>query len=91
MQWQANVDNIPSVNAAKRLGFKLEGVIRWQKVLPFGKRGDEGGEGLELPTEGWDGERAWGPGRHTAMLSLCWDDWARGGRELVDGLCNRGN
>lgn len=90
VQWQANASNLASVNAAKRLGFQLEGVIRWQQVLPVGKIGSEGaGPGKDaLPSVGWDG-REWGPGRHTAMLSLCWDDWIGGGRDNVDALVQR--
>lgn len=90
VQWQANASNVASVDAAKRLGFHLEGVIRWQQVLPIGKVGSEGA-GLDregLPRVGWDG-RNWGPGRHTAMLSLCWEDWVDGGREHVDTLVRR--
>ena len=90
VQWQPNADNVASVNAAKRLGFQWEGVIRWQQVLPVGKRGSKGAE-LEregLPRVGWDG-REWGPGRHSAMLSLCWEDWVGGGREHVDALVRR--
>ncbi|KAK3312368.1 putative GNAT family acetyltransferase [Apodospora peruviana] len=85
VQWQADASNEASVNAAKRLGFRLEGVIRWQQVVPVGKRGLEG---ARLPRVGWDG-RELGPGRHTAMLSLCWDDWVDGGRELVDRLTKK--
>jgi len=90
VQWQANASNTASVNAAKRLGFQWEGLIRWQQVLPVGKIGSEGA-GLEregLPRVGWDG-REWGPGRHTAMLSLCWEDWVEGGRKHVDELIRR--
>lgn len=28
-------------------------------------------------------------GRHSAMLSVCWDDWIDGGRELVERLMRR--
>ncbi|KAH7099873.1 acyl-CoA N-acyltransferase [Auriculariales sp. MPI-PUGE-AT-0066] len=62
LQWQTNVENVASINAAQRLGFRLEGVMRWQRVLPLGC------EGLTRPGEE-------GPGRHTAMLAVCWDDW----------------
>jgi len=79
VQWQANVSNAASVSAAKRLGFRWEGLLRWHQVLPARKRGSEG------PTAGWGG-REWGPGRHTAMLSLCWEDWVEGGRDHVDRL-----
>lgn len=79
VQWQANASNTASVNAAKRLGFHWEGIIRWQQVLPEGKIGNEG------PRAGLNGKE-WGPGRHTAMLSMCWDDWVGGGKEHVDAL-----
>lgn len=85
VQWQPNASNLASVNAAKRLGFHLEGIIRWQQVLPVGKMGREG---AGLPRGGWDGKE-WGPGRHSAMLSLCWDDWLGGDREHVDALVRR--
>lgn len=29
VQWQCHADNAPSVRAAERMGFKLEGIIRW--------------------------------------------------------------
>ncbi|EJU01773.1 hypothetical protein DACRYDRAFT_22170 [Dacryopinax primogenitus] len=79
-QWKANALNTRSVEAAKRLGFRDEGVSRWHIVLPEGK------EGLDRPDEG-DGAR--GKGRHTAMLSVCWDDWKEGVREKVDALMSR--
>ncbi len=71
MQWQANAENKASVRAAERIGFKVEGIQRWQRILPHGKSGKEvigrEGEGCQ------EGLR--GPGRDTAMLSMCWDDW----------------
>lgn len=80
VQWQCNAANTASVRAAQRLGFRMEGVIRWHQVLPVGKTGDG-------TVEAGAGE--WGPGRHTAMLSLCWDDWVGGGRERIDALVRR--
>ncbi|EJD41199.1 acyl-CoA N-acyltransferase [Auricularia subglabra TFB-10046 SS5] len=62
VQWQAHADNKPSINAAKRLGFKLEGIIRWQRILP------EDREGHMRPGDSR-------PGRHSALLAICWDDW----------------
>ncbi|KAH8667038.1 putative GNAT family acetyltransferase [Xylariales sp. PMI_506] len=85
VQWQANLDNEASINAAKRLGFTLEGVIRWQRVLPVTKTGLEP---QGIPRKGAD-DRELGPGRHTAMLSLCWDDWEGGKREGVIQLLKR--
>lgn len=60
-----------------RLGFTLEGVMRWQRVLPHGKKGLVPSGGLEV-----------GPGRHTAMLAMCWDDW-REKRENVLAMMER--
>lgn len=73
VQWIANHRNLPSVNAAKRLGFQWEGVLRWWAVLPEGKI-----------TEDKPREDDKGGARHSACLSFCWDDWVRGGRESVD-------
>ncbi|KAI0764859.1 acyl-CoA N-acyltransferase [Fomes fomentarius] len=78
VQWQAHPDNVPSIRLAQRMGFKNEGVLRWMWVLPdelaeMGKTGREGDAFGVLKT-----------GRDTAMLSLCWDDWEKGSRELVE-------
>lgn len=75
VQWTAHTNNRKSIQAAQRLGFELEGVIRWARVLPPGKLG------LRADTAGSDGYLGKGlPGRHTAMLSLCWDDWIDSGK-----------
>lgn len=82
VQWQANVQNGASVNAALRMGFQQEGVKRWDRVIPasIGKPN----EVERLPREG-DPHRT-GFGRHTALLGLCWDDWEDGVREKVREL-----
>ncbi|EJU01774.1 acyl-CoA N-acyltransferase [Dacryopinax primogenitus] len=80
VQWRANELNAKSIQAAERLGFKREGTLRWHMVLSEGK------EGLDPPTEP-DGLT--GPGRHSALLSLCWEDWQEGGRERIEMLMNR--
>ncbi|KAB5527998.1 putative GNAT family acetyltransferase [Coniochaeta sp. 2T2.1] len=90
VQWLANASNVASLNAAKRMGFQFEGIIRWEQVLPPNKRGSDGA-GLDeggIPKVGVDG-RELGLGRHSAMLSLCWDDWVNGGREHIDKLVRR--
>lgn len=81
--WQANSNNLPSIKAAERLGFKHEGVARWAFVLPEGKRI---GNGLERRTE--DPKRK-NLGRDSVMLSICWDEWEDGGRRLVDTVIAR--
>ena len=109
VQWQAHASNAPSVRAGKRLGFRMEGVIRsvcnlflvprlasslvyphvskltlskcrWQRPLPAGKESSEpfrADDELGLP------------GRHTAVLSVCWDDWEGGVKEHVRSLIER--
>ncbi|KZV80217.1 acyl-CoA N-acyltransferase [Exidia glandulosa HHB12029] len=71
VQWQANAENVGSIRVAERLGLKLEGIMRWQRVLLEGKEGLRRG----------DEEKR---GRHTAVLAICWDDWER--EEVRDAL-----
>ena len=77
VQWQANTYNIPSVEAAKKLGFQWEGVLRWHRLLP---------EGKGPLTNAKPRDDGLGAGRHNATLSFCWDDWEDGGRESVAKL-----
>ncbi|TEB20507.1 hypothetical protein FA13DRAFT_1757767 [Coprinellus micaceus] len=72
---------------AQRLGFQMEEILRWDRVLPAWKETDVGngkGEREGDPRAGW-------LGRDTVMLSLCWDDWENGGRDKVALLMQRGN
>ncbi|KDQ52549.1 hypothetical protein JAAARDRAFT_61854 [Jaapia argillacea MUCL 33604] len=67
-QWQASASNEPSLKVAKRMGFKWEGIKRWDRVMPVGRIGN----GL-MPREGdVKGNQR---GRDTAILAICWDDW----------------
>jgi RimJ/RimL family protein N-acetyltransferase len=77
--WQSNALNGKSVKAARRMGFKMEGILRWDRALPPGKEEASNGKGERTgdPMPGY-------VGRDTAMLSLCWDDWEGGAREHVD-------
>ncbi|KAF8907075.1 acyl-CoA N-acyltransferase, partial [Gymnopilus junonius] len=84
--WQANVLNKPSIRLAERMGFKLERILRWDRVLPKGKEAAGAGNGKEL-REG-DPRREC-VGRDTAMLSHCWDDWEDSGREKVEVIMKR--
>ncbi|PFH49654.1 hypothetical protein AMATHDRAFT_147229 [Amanita thiersii Skay4041] len=82
--WQADAINNKSINAAERMGFRLEGILRWDRVLPPSR----------ISAMNWDGVRKEDPkpshpGRHTAMLSHCWDDWENGGRQRVDQMMAR--
>ncbi|PPQ63652.1 hypothetical protein CVT24_004426 [Panaeolus cyanescens] len=85
--WQANALNGASVNAAKRMGFQREAIMKWDRVLPSGKELVGAGNGVDLrPGD----PKPHQPGRDTAILSLCWDDWENGGREKVHTIMNRG-
>ncbi|KAF9481451.1 acyl-CoA N-acyltransferase [Pholiota conissans] len=82
--WQANALNKPSVRLAERMGFRLEGILKWDRVLPQGK--DNAGNGGALR----EGDPMHGcVGRDTALLSLCWDEWEEGARERVDEIMRR--
>ncbi|KAF8582949.1 acyl-CoA N-acyltransferase [Ramaria rubella] len=78
VQWQANSNNIRSIRAAEKMGFVKEGIIRWQRVLPSHKEGKHTREGDPIQ----------GPGRDTALLAICHDDWNTV-REKVDILMHQ--
>lgn len=85
VQWQANGSNQPSIAAAQRLGFELEGIMRYARTINDNKDcvsqlPNERSEGL--PVIDATGLRI-GVGRHSAMLALCWDDWLEGKRDHV--------
>ena len=42
VQYQANSRNEKSVGFARRMGFRLEGIVRWQRVLDGSKPGNGG-------------------------------------------------
>lgn len=83
--------NQPSISAAQRLGMVLEGTIRWQRVVADHKKCAS-----EADVERADGKpvvdrdgRKLGPGRHSAMLAVCWDDWLEGKKDHVMRLLQR--
>ncbi|KIP03236.1 hypothetical protein PHLGIDRAFT_246979 [Phlebiopsis gigantea 11061_1 CR5-6] len=83
VEWNAHTKNLASARLAERMGFVREGVKRWAWVLPeqLARDGEEPREGDEWPEK---------PGRHTVVLSCCWDDWEGGAREVVQGTVDRG-
>lgn len=76
--WEASRLNEASVYAAERMGFKREGVSRWNYQMPDGSEGDFVSE-----------ERGGGKGMDYVVLSICWDDWDGGVKELVEKQMNR--
>lgn len=84
--WQANALNKASVRLAERMGFKLEGILRWDRVLPASKSAV--GAGNEKDIRNGDPRKEC-VGRDTALMGLCWDDWEGGVREEVDKIMRR--
>ncbi|KZW01209.1 acyl-CoA N-acyltransferase [Exidia glandulosa HHB12029] len=88
VQWQAHVDNLPSRRAAARLGFKEEGIVRWQRVVPKEVQFQiPVGGGTAMPVRPGEEER---PGWHSAVTAICWDDWETPGfREALQAKMDR--
>lgn len=82
VQWTAHPENQPSIALAKRMGFKEEGLLRWTRVVP------QIVEGNGIPLRDEDPKNP-SPGQHSAVLSLCADDWENGGGELVRHMIGR--
>ncbi|KAI0743527.1 acyl-CoA N-acyltransferase [Daedaleopsis nitida] len=82
VQWCAHPGNAPSIGLAERMWFKREGTLRYLWVLPdvLSHMGDKGREGDVYSGRG---------GRHTAVLSVCWDDWEGGVNEKVEAFLKR--
>ena len=80
--WKLNSLNKASVRVAERMGFKFEGVLRWERVVSpekeeMGRRSREG-----------DPRRDW-LGIDATLFALCWDSWEDGGREKVNLVMQR--
>ena len=80
VQWQTNSKNTVSRRLAERMGFKFEGILRWQRIFHQGKTKGKCGNGNDLPRNNNNGEDL---GRDTVMLAICWDDWQQGSRDNV--------
>jgi len=81
VQWQANRLNTKSIDIAQKMGFKLEAILRWDRVLPVSKASASNGRGRR------EGDPRPGTiGRDTAMLALCWDDWESGRARVLEAM-----
>jgi len=85
--WCADPRNEKSVVAAEKAGFKKEGILKWNWVLPEGKEGKEVNTG-RLAFEAGIG-RGLHHGRDSVVLSVCWDDWTGGVREIIEERMKR--
>jgi RimJ/RimL family protein N-acetyltransferase len=70
VEWKCHAGNEASRKAALRMGFELEGVLRWERAFPGGTVG-LAVDALEK-RNGSSGESL---GRHTAVFSIVWDEW----------------
>lgn len=73
VQWTSNPANVASIRAAEKMGFVVEGILRWTWVLPIGKMGRRSREGDPMS----------GLGRDSTLLAVCWDDWEARVREQI--------
>ncbi|KAK0504493.1 hypothetical protein EDD18DRAFT_1316826 [Armillaria luteobubalina] len=70
----------------KRMGFQMEGVMRWARVWPETKIRGSGGVRVRKDDPRED---EFGYGRNVAILSMCWDDWEAGAKEKVNAVMAR--
>lgn len=70
IEWQCHAGNAASRKTAERMGFELEGILRWHSVVATGRIG--------LPTDALEkrnGTTGEALGKHTAIYSIVWDEW----------------
>lgn len=79
IHWSASTMNLASSRLAQRMGFEKVGVIPWHMRFVKGKIHGKVGNGREVPPGG-DPEDLW---RDTLSLTLGWDRWGNGAREMV--------
>ncbi|KAL2866191.1 GNAT family N-acetyltransferase, partial [Aspergillus lucknowensis] len=69
VEWKCHSGNEASKKAALRMGFELEGVLRWERAFPWPT-------GVAVDAlERRNGTVGEARGRHTAVFSIVWDEW----------------
>ncbi|KAL8946579.1 MAG: hypothetical protein Q9222_007041 [Ikaeria aurantiellina] len=85
VQWQAHDGNQASKKAAERMGFKYEGVSRWNRIFKDRVKRGKIGNGRGVPKGAEEGD----VGRDTATYAMCWDNWEEYAREQVRRVMER--
>ena len=70
VEWKTHSGNVASRKLADRIGFELEGVCRWERIVQPGKPG-LAADGLQRR----NGSPVELHGQHMALYSIVWDEW----------------
>lgn len=81
VEWSCHSENTASMKTAQRMGFTLEGILRWHQAVPEDRPGHLA-EALGRRNCRSDEQ----PGRHTAMLSIVWDEWEEKRPKVVEQM-----
>ena len=83
--WQASAANKGSARVAERMGFQVEGTLRYHRRFRLGKLKGKVSNGGPLPPGSLEDD-VW---RDTLTFGLCWDDWEDGARDKVQAAMDR--
>ncbi|KAK0445900.1 hypothetical protein EV421DRAFT_1708085, partial [Armillaria borealis] len=83
MNYALNLPADDGLGLRRRMGFQMEGVMRWARVWPEAKI--RGSGGVRVREEDPRAEE-FAYGRNVAVLSVCWDDWEAGAKEQVNAV-----
>lgn len=85
-QWQCHTKNEASKKLAVKMGFVLEGVRRFERVVPSGRRGN----GFQFCEDGAaTGAGQLGESRDSAVFAICCDEWERKRRAVLEVMERR--
>ncbi|KAL1849911.1 hypothetical protein Daus18300_013106 [Diaporthe australafricana] len=79
VQWRLDSLHEGSARVAKRMGFRYEGTEIWFRLIKDGVARGKVGNGKPPPPGSEEGD-VW---HDKTTSSMCWDDWAQGGREIT--------